>query len=377
MLKSLSIYSRRRYIRGSARAWSKSLGAHCIVEPVFTLYCRTRRVSSIGNGFAFENPTFRRMVALVSRLIILAQALAGLGLCWVALRFWRIGSPLLAAAFGVAAVLLFRLLLAANNFWLAWRYRSETPEHRRLSLLGATKLFLGEFYASLKTANWTMAFRQFERGHVASPIGLPVLLVHGYGCNSGYWHAMSSALRKARILHHAVSLEPMFVGIEEFVPALARAIEQLCAETRQRKIVIVAHSMGGLVTRAYIRKCGSSRLAKVITLGTPHEGTGLAAFGVGLNSRQMRRDGGPRNGRPSPWLTALAEHESASDRALFVSMYSHHDNIIAPQTSSALAGAKNVEFHGIGHVALALHPLVQRAVINEVLATQLPAEPAA
>jgi hypothetical protein len=52
--------------------------------------------------------------------------------------------------------------------------------------------------------------------------------------------------------------------------------------------------------------------------------------------------------------------------ALFVSIYSHHDNIIAPQTSSRLPGATNIELCGIGHVALAPHPAVQARVIDEI-----------
>jgi triacylglycerol lipase len=309
------------------------------------------------------------MVTLVTRILIIIQATAALALCWAALRYWQVGSPWLAAAIGAGAVLLFRLLITANNFWISWLYSSETPEDRQLSPFRALRLFAGEFFATMKSSSWTMAFHQFEKREVEKPLGLPVLLIHGYGCNSGYWHGMSHALRRAQILHHAVSLEPMFGSIEDFVPSVAHAVDSLCKSTGTDKIVIVAHSMGGLVARAYVRDYGCGHIAKVITLGTPHSGTGLANFGVGRNSRQMRWTGNARTGRPSRWLAELAQAEPAEVRALFVSLYSHHDNIVSPQTSSALPGAKNVEFHGIGHVALALHPAVQARVIEEVLAT--------
>lgn len=56
---------------------------------------------------------------------------------------------------------------------------------------------------------------------------------------------------------------------------------------RDRRIVIVAHSMGGLVARAYMNQChhqqgdfkgklGGQRVDKLITLGTPHHGTPAA-----------------------------------------------------------------------------------------------------
>lgn len=309
------------------------------------------------------------MVALVTRILMLLQGTAALALCWAALHYWRVGNPWLAAAIGIGAILLFRLLITANNFWISWLYSSETPKDRQLSVLHALRLFVGEFFATMKSSNWTMAFHQFEKSEVDKPVGLPLLLIHGYGCNSGYWHGMSRALQGAKILHHAVSLEPMFGGIEDFVPTIKRAVESLCNATGSSKIIIVAHSMGGLVARAYIRDYGSDHIAKVITLGTPHSGTGLANFGVGRNSRQMRWTGSASSGGPSRWLAELAENETSEVRGLFVSIYSHHDNIVSPQTSSDLRGAKNVEFHGIGHVALALHPAVQAKVIEEVLAT--------
>jgi hypothetical protein len=62
----------------------------------------------------------------------------------------------------------------------------------------------------------------------------------------------------------------------------------------------------------------------------------------------------------------LAASEDAQTRALFVSIYSHQDNIVAPQTSSHLPGATNIELHGIGHVALALDAKVQSLVVAEI-----------
>ena len=118
--------------------------------------------------------------------------------------------------------------------------------------------------------------------------------------------------------------------------------------------------------RVYLRDHGSARIAKIITLGTPHHGTGLANLGIGINSRQMRREGSPRGNGPSAWLRRLEESEDPTTRKLFVSIFSHHDNIIAPQTSSYLPGARNIEFHGIGHVALALNAQVQALVLDEV-----------
>ncbi len=136
--------------------------------------------------------------------------------------------------------------------------------------------------------------------------------------------------------------------------------------------------MGGLVARAYLRDHGSAQVRRVITLGTPHRGTGLANFGWGRNSRQMRWTGRANSGEESPWLRQLLATEDESHRKLYVSIFSHHDNIVSPQQSSRLPGAVNIEVNGIGHVALAFAPQVQQIVIEEILrASDRPASPPA
>ena len=44
------------------------------------------------------------------------------------------------------------------------------------------------------------------------------------------------------------------------------------ANNPNAKVKIVAHSMGGLVTRAYVNKYGDTKIEKAVTLGSPHKG---------------------------------------------------------------------------------------------------------
>lgn len=306
------------------------------------------------------------MIARITRLLLLFQLLVAIAFAFAAAQLFRIDNIFLAFVVGLGLVVLVRLIITGNNFFLAWRFRSKTPEHHRISWSEAIRLFFGEFRATMTASSWTMPFLAFSRRVPPHPEGLPVLLVHGYGCNSGYWHSMSKALMKARITHHAVDLEPVIGGIDEYVPMIHRAVESLCTETGCDRVVIVAHSMGGLASRAYLRDYGTRRVAKLITLGTPHHGTGLAHFGVGLNTHQMRWTATEQEGLASDWLRALKASENDAVYRLIVSIYSHHDNIISPQTSSHLPGAKNIELNAIGHVALAPDPDVQALVIREV-----------
>ncbi|NYE61020.1 triacylglycerol esterase/lipase EstA (alpha/beta hydrolase family) [Duganella sp. 1224] len=310
---------------------------------------------------------------MIKRLLILLLVLqaACMGLLATGLYYWwrpaweaRLSAPATALFYlagGLLAVLLVRLLISANNFYLSWRAGSATPPGHALNLLSAANLFWHEFHASMLTSSYYMlrpiGLQLQPRDQQQ---GLPVLLIHGYACNSGYWIPMSKLLKQARISHYGIDLEPPGASIDDFVPQVRAAVERLQRETGSAQVIILAHSMGGLVARAYLRRHPDAPIARVVTLGTPHHGTALASFGPGSNAAQMRR--------ASAWLDALAASEANTQRKLFSSIYSVHDNIIAPQDSSALPGARNLVFGAIGHVALGRHPRILRCVLQEISA---------
>ncbi len=274
----------------------------------------------------------------------------------------------LALASGFGLVVTVRLLITASGFGLAWRYSSTTPEPFRIGWRKAARLFFTEFCASMISSSWSMAFFRVGKQPVSQPDGLPVLLIHGYGCNSGYWHTMSQRLSASNISHRGIDLEPMLASIDNYVPVIAQTIKELAHESRCEQVILVAHSMGGLVSRAYLRDHGSSRVAAVITLGTPHHGTAMARHGIGINSHQMGCDD---DNTPSAWLQQLAATETKQTRALFVSIYSHHDNIVSPQMSAHLDDATNIALSGIGHVTLGMHCAVQQCVIAQIRQVEL------
>jgi CheY-like chemotaxis protein len=71
-------------------------------------------------------------------------------------------------------------------------------------------------------------------------------------------------------------------------------------------------------------------------------------------------------GEASAWLRALGASEDAGRRALITSIFSHHDNIVSPQTSSVLEGARNIALGGVGHVALGCNGRVLDTVMEEL-----------
>jgi triacylglycerol esterase/lipase EstA (alpha/beta hydrolase family) len=307
-----------------------------------------------------------------TRILLAAQGVAVLAIYGASLHFLQVQSSLTALALGLAAVLLLRMLIVANNFLMSWWHRSPTPPAYRIGVFAFLRMFLTEYAASMASSSWTMAFPSVEQRIYPDSPCLPVLLVHGYGCNSGYWHSMSRVLGRERISHFAVDLEPVFGDIDSFVPAMESAVRRVLAETGAPRLIVMAHSMGGMVARAWLRKHGPAGVCRIITLGTPHLGTALANFGWGDNSRQMRREGRGMEGAASQWLRLLNEGEDPAQRDLITSIWSHHDNIVSPQESSRLPGARNIEVAGIGHVTLAFSPKVQALVLQEIRAASQP-----
>ena len=302
------------------------------------------------------------MIARILKWLMLLQLLAVLGLAYLAMQAWGVASPAMAVLLAGAMLLAVRALIVARNFWESRRLGSPVPREYQLGAMGAARLFFGELRATLWTSSWGMLR---PRLHAAGSIpgqGLPVLLVHGYVCNGGYWTKLSRQLARAGIVHKAIDLEPINADIEEFVPQVELAIAELCARTGSDRVILVAHSMGGLVARAWLRHYGAARVARIVTIGTPHHGTALANLAAGTNARQMSRV----DGTPSGWLAQLAASETPELRALITSIYSHHDNIVAPQASAQLPGARNIAFGGIGHVALASDARVLRQLLAEI-----------
>ena len=295
----------------------------------------------------------------LSRILLLVQAAAALLIGWGLLR-WTGAAPWQAASGGLGCVALARLLVNLNNFALAAYFGSPTPAAFRLGPRARLRLLAGEFRESMLTTSWRMPRALAQMRIHADGTQVPVLLLHGYGCNSGYWARLVPLLDAAGISHASIDLEPVGGSIDDYAAAVERTVEALRAATGARRVAIVAHSMGGLVARAWMRAHGSARVARLVTLGTPHGGTVLARFGPGANAQQMRRDGS--------WLQALASSEDPAMRALVTSIYTHHDNIVSPQDSSVLPGARHIAFGGVGHVALGHNPRVLDAVMGELAA---------
>jgi pimeloyl-ACP methyl ester carboxylesterase len=268
--------------------------------------------------------------------------------------------PAWALAASASIALAIHVLVIAAGFALSRSVASPIPpaRRRRGDLLRA---FLGEIKVSLWTFHWAMPLRAQAPAPqpAAGAAGVPVLLLHGYLCNRGMWGPTMEWLAARGHPVQAISLTPVFTGIEAYAEQVGRAVSALCHATGQPQVHLLCHSMGGLVARYYVHASGGApQVARIVTLGSPHAGTRHAWLGLGRNAHQMRRGGS--------WLAAL-EHIEAQHpewRARMVTAMSYHDNIVAPQTSSLLPGAVHECFTGIGHLQMATDERVLQAIAH-------------
>jgi pimeloyl-ACP methyl ester carboxylesterase len=295
------------------------------------------------------------MLARLQQFITLT--LLAVALCWLFV-FWD-RSALLALA-GVAVVLLgYSGFLALEFLALRWINRQDpTPQPSWKELAAA---WLGETLVAPRVFCWRQPFRSRAiPDQLSADCVVPgrrgVVFIHGFFCNRGFWTPWLRQLQGSGHAFVAVNLEPPFASIDDYVHVIEDAVQRVTAATGLTPL-LVCHSMGGLAARAWLRAMQSeSRIAHVVTLGTPHRGTWLARFSRLTNGRQMQLAGG--------WHQTLDAGMRPDRHALFTCWYSNCDNIVFPSSTATLPGANNRLLHGAAHVQLAFLPQVMRATLD-------------
>jgi triacylglycerol esterase/lipase EstA (alpha/beta hydrolase family) len=298
------------------------------------------------------------MWTAVSLAIAYALIFAAYG-AWAATKL-AAGAPLWPFVLALPLVyLLVPFLFVVVWFAVAWRFAAERPDDAHLDFRGKLRLFWREFETIAGNSPRMILYRLLMREPAeASPAAPPVLLIHGVLCNAGVWHPMKRWLARHGVASvYALSYGPPLASIDDFAEQAAQKIDAILAATGARRVIVVAHSMGGLVMRAYLRKYGGAKVARLVTIATPHEGSMHAWLGTGVSLSQMR----PGN----RWLSDLGPPE-LPDGPPIVSLWSWHDSMVTPQTSSRVAFGENVELSGVGHTALLRDREVFARVLSEI-----------
>lgn len=177
---------------------------------------------------------------------------------------------------------------------------------------------------------------------------LPVLFLHGYTENHLVWRPLIRALHRdpSRRLY-TLWMRPAQASIDRFRDQAAARIRAILKETGHSQVILVGHSMGGIVARAVIAHDGPDAIAHVITLGTPHQGTSWAFAWPFLPAVQMRTG--------SEYLAALGGTPGLRGVGL-TAIATLHDNIVVPFPQATLPARPQHLVSGIAHIGLMSHP---------------------
>lgn len=182
-----------------------------------------------------------------------------------------------------------------------------------------------------------------------------LVFVHGLAANRSSFLPLQAYLR----LHgHNRSLSYNYKSagsLESLALGLKRTIDESVGGGR---IDLVAHSMGGLVSRFYLQQLGGARrVDRLITLGTPHHGSHAANFIPSALVRQLL-PGGPFLNH----LNALPE----PDGVRVTSIVAGRDLLVQPVESAVCPFGETLHFDELGHLELLFRPEVMAEVATRL-----------
>ena len=141
----------------------------------------------------------------------------------------------------------------------------------------------------------------------------------------------------------------------------------------QKGIDIVAHSMGGIITRLALQDPSFAKhIHTLVTLATPHNGTQLARYVDTVKIKELR---------PSSDLLQELDCQlpwgSNSSMPRLVCFWTPKDLILLPPKSAVAQGAEEVCIHDSSHLGFVLKPAVWGKILrllSPVLLDEAPKE---
>jgi triacylglycerol lipase len=187
----------------------------------------------------------------------------------------------------------------------------------------------------------------------------PILFVHGYGGSAGNWDNMKSRfLADGWLDVELYSYTYSFLASNASTAAEIRTqVDDILKKTGASKVDIIAHSMGSVSSRYYLKNlAGSSKVDAWVSLGGPNHGTD----DVDIQNCQTVpcREIAPG----SSFLAALNAGDETPGLVRYATFRSPCDTTINPDESVILLGATNNLTACIVHFNLITDPGVYTQV---------------
>jgi pimeloyl-ACP methyl ester carboxylesterase len=185
--------------------------------------------------------------------------------------------------------------------------------------------------------------------------GVPILLIHGLFINHSCWLWFRWQLKRRGIENTASLKLSSWHNEEALTELLAKRVDELRHQLGVDKIVIIGHSMGGIIARNYIQlRGGAVKVDRLVCLGTPHHGSKLSSFCFASLGKILM-----------PGSAFLNRLNSAAppERVKVFNIFTKKDNMIIPNESCRLPWGETVELDNMGHTSLLYRPAAIAAVI--------------
>jgi len=172
----------------------------------------------------------------------------------------------------------------------------------------------------------------------------PVIVLHGYAMNRANFYPLAYRLAKAGI-GPVLGFEYWTFGrIAAAARQLGWFVDHVREQTGAESVDVVGHSMGGVVARYYVTLAGGDGVVRrLITLGSPHNGTDVSRLGIGHPGRELVTG--------SKMLTRLAASPPLVHTKI-TSIWSRGDALVPAGAQPPLLGAETIIYDDLGHVAL-------------------------
>jgi triacylglycerol lipase len=175
---------------------------------------------------------------------------------------------------------------------------------------------------------------------VAQDAQPPVLLVPGYGGSTVGLDVLADALRAAGRTVRVVGLGRDSEGdLHIQADLLNSAVHAVLAGTGAETVDLVGYSAGGVTVRVWMADHHGGTLARrIVTLGSPHHGTDLAALAADRGA-QVCPKACQQLDPDSRLLRSLNAGDETPAGPRWVSIWTTDDKTVVPPTSASLAGA--------------------------------------
>jgi hypothetical protein len=193
------------------------------------------------------------------------------------------------------------------------------------------------------------AHRPFHGPYGEVNSGTPIILINGYLSYGSNWYFQAKKLAEAKIGPVYTMNVGTFKSIPNYyAPLVADEINKILKSFKNKEVILVCHSKGGLVGSYYATELAQKQgvtVKKVITMGTPYGGSTVAdEFGVGQDAEEMRAG--------SAFTINLKKSVQEATKTQFYQISTEYDLFTTEESAKIEKSAGSHRFNNLGHVGL-------------------------